>query len=407
MKKNYVLILTVMLFMFISACSGRKKGFPIWVLALIQQGKAETAEKKPESNTSAPVSGTAPVAEQTAPLCTLGGSLTGLMLGGHLIIKEGQEELELTANGAFVFPTQKNSGAAYAINVFQNPLNQSCSVSNGSGVFSSASVSDVNIVCNHDYLTVQTVSPAKNSLDNSINTAVIFQMNKDLDCAQSPVSSFACNGYNVSFASSCSGRTVSLVPNVNLPYFTLCSVSLNSAFALNSTLQSPYSFSFKTTDKMPYAGIRSLEYSAYQPPAYISSTLNPLAGFYMAAVKNGSSAYYFFREPDHPYALRGGDYTNGQVTTTTTMLFLEMGLDPLKKIDIYVKNSSSAYYSCYSGGAVQFLDEAQNILESIPLSPCRGVGFMSGYSVPSGTIFLRLVSSDWATAVRIVNQGPN
>ena len=80
---------------------------------------------------------------------TLGGSLTGLGSGLSLTIEDNASvSLTLTANGAWAFPGDAPTGA-YSVVISSQPTGETCTVTNGSGTWSSSggSVSSIAISC--------------------------------------------------------------------------------------------------------------------------------------------------------------------------------------------------------------------------------------------------------------------
>ena len=59
----------------------------------------------------------------------------------------GGDNLTVTANGSFAFPTQLASGAAYAATVKTQPSGQTCTVSSGTGTVGSANITNVAVTC--------------------------------------------------------------------------------------------------------------------------------------------------------------------------------------------------------------------------------------------------------------------
>ena len=57
------------------------------------------------------------------------------------------ENLSISANGAFTFLTGVAEGATYAVSVVTQPVNQVCSVANGTGTMQAANVSNVTVTC--------------------------------------------------------------------------------------------------------------------------------------------------------------------------------------------------------------------------------------------------------------------
>ncbi len=86
----------------------------------------------------------------------VGGTLSGLAAGATVGLDiNGDETLNLNANGTFDFTTSLADGATYAVTVISQPtaFNQICSVSNGSGVIDGSDVTDVSVVCEADAAT--------------------------------------------------------------------------------------------------------------------------------------------------------------------------------------------------------------------------------------------------------------
>ncbi len=75
------------------------------------------------------------------------------------------DDLPLSANGAFVFPTALVAGNPYAVTVNQQPANQHCVVTNGTGTASSTDVTNVAVTCGSDTynITVAVSSPGGNA----------------------------------------------------------------------------------------------------------------------------------------------------------------------------------------------------------------------------------------------------
>jgi hypothetical protein len=80
---------------------------------------------------------------------SIGGSVGGLAGSGLTLQVNGGQDLAISADGTFSFPTSITDGSAYAVTVSAQPtnLNQNCVVSNGSGTLAGANVSDVQVTC--------------------------------------------------------------------------------------------------------------------------------------------------------------------------------------------------------------------------------------------------------------------
>ncbi|HEV2441309.1 MAG TPA: choice-of-anchor tandem repeat GloVer-containing protein [Steroidobacteraceae bacterium] len=85
---------------------------------------------------------------------TVGGSLTGLNSGGQITLQDYDnpdnvtDQLTLTANGTFTFPTALRGGVgSYSVTVPTQPTGLTCTVNNGYGVTITANVVNVSVIC--------------------------------------------------------------------------------------------------------------------------------------------------------------------------------------------------------------------------------------------------------------------
>jgi hypothetical protein len=77
---------------------------------------------------------------------TVGGNVTGLV--GTLVLRNnGTDELTITQDGPFTFPTPLADGAPYAVTVVSEPLNQIGRMQGATGTVRGAHVTDVTIQC--------------------------------------------------------------------------------------------------------------------------------------------------------------------------------------------------------------------------------------------------------------------
>ncbi|MCU0823775.1 MAG: concanavalin [Leptospira sp.] len=76
----------------------------------------------------------------------LGGSVLGMVPGGSVLIKNGGEEITVTADGNFSFSSRFPTGTPYAVSITPSS-NMNCTLSNGSGTFQTANITTVAINC--------------------------------------------------------------------------------------------------------------------------------------------------------------------------------------------------------------------------------------------------------------------
>jgi Cep192 domain 4 len=78
----------------------------------------------------------------------VGGLLSGLAAGKTAVItNNGGDDLSLTADGAFTFGTQVESGGGYSIAIKTQPVGETCTVTNGAGTVATADINQVSITC--------------------------------------------------------------------------------------------------------------------------------------------------------------------------------------------------------------------------------------------------------------------
>ncbi len=82
---------------------------------------------------------------------TVGGLVSGLQ--GILVLQNnGSETLSLNNNGTFTFPTPIPQGESYSVTIFNQPSNQTCIITNGSGTINN-NVTNVEVTCTTNTVT--------------------------------------------------------------------------------------------------------------------------------------------------------------------------------------------------------------------------------------------------------------
>jgi hypothetical protein len=86
----------------------------------------------------------------------IGGTVSGLAGSGLVLQNNGGDDLAVNGNGTFQFTTALASGGAYNVTVKTHPTGpqQSCTVTNGAGTVTSASVTNVAVACATDRFTI-------------------------------------------------------------------------------------------------------------------------------------------------------------------------------------------------------------------------------------------------------------
>ncbi|WP_156781834.1 hypothetical protein [Leptospira tipperaryensis] len=162
---------------------------------------------------------------------SISGNVTGLA-GGSLVLKNnGTDDLAISANGSFSFPTPIASGSTYSVTVAQNPNSPSqvCSVGNASGSVSGSNITNIAIACVDSYSIGGSVTVEGGVLNGNI--VVTNSTNGDSKTVLT-TSSFP---YNFTMSSSLSsGSAYNL--NVSSPSGQTCRISLFKGAVVSSNI---------------------------------------------------------------------------------------------------------------------------------------------------------------------------
>lgn len=86
---------------------------------------------------------------------TVGGTVSGLLTGRTVVLLNNDTNpTPRSTNGAFTFSTPIAEGSPYAVTVETQPVDQTCSVANGTGIIGAANVTNVVVTCAINTFTV-------------------------------------------------------------------------------------------------------------------------------------------------------------------------------------------------------------------------------------------------------------
>jgi len=106
-------------------------------------------------------------------LFSVAGNVSGLLGTGLVLQNNGGDDLQINADGAFVFNTELADGSPYAVTILSQPSgpSQTCSVANGSGNISGADVTNVSVTCSTAQFSVG------GSVSGLLGTGLVLQNN--------------------------------------------------------------------------------------------------------------------------------------------------------------------------------------------------------------------------------------
>lgn len=89
------------------------------------------------------------VTDDNSGLVSIGGRVDGLMGGGLVLRNNGMDDLTITLDGPFTFPSELMGGVPYEVTVASQPSEpeQTCVVNNASGVTEVVDINDVEVTC--------------------------------------------------------------------------------------------------------------------------------------------------------------------------------------------------------------------------------------------------------------------
>jgi hypothetical protein len=171
---------------------------------------------------------------RAAPAFTVGGTVTGLTAGDIVYLYNGSDNLTLSNNGTFTFPTALPNGYAYSVTVGGTAGNTEATCT-GSGTISGANVTNVAVQCTPiytGYLDVDMYNAAV--ADGTANGGVPGVMLTDYGgpfrvTALGPYSSDVagyypglCKFINIKTTTSCSSTTLPIGPAIQFGTALVC-----------------------------------------------------------------------------------------------------------------------------------------------------------------------------------------
>jgi hypothetical protein len=222
-------------------------------------------------------------ASPSAPSFTIGGTASGL--NGTVVLRNNSgADLALSANGAFTFPETLPNGGAYDVAVIMQPASppQICSVSNATGVISSANVTNIGVSCS-EFMTVISSTPASAATSVVRNGNITVQFSANLNPA-------SVNTGNVSLATELADQPVTvqstdnqltIKPNARLLPLTRYTVTITPGVegAAGQQLAGIVTLTFTTRDGQWSAPrmIQSVDTTGYAPDFALDAQGNAIA----------------------------------------------------------------------------------------------------------------------------------
>ena len=189
---------------------------------------------------------------------TVGGVVSNLS-GSGLELNDGTEDLAITADGAFTFPTALTSGAQYNVTVVTQPSTpaQVCAISQGSGTVATSNVTNIAIACTTTTtasLSLSSSTPASGATDVSRRIAPVLTFSAQVDdttVSASSVTLVTAAGASQSITLQTSFDQLTVTPTSKLAPLTSYTLTVGTGVhgAAGQPLDGPVSVTFTTGDK--------------------------------------------------------------------------------------------------------------------------------------------------------------
>ena len=179
-----------------------------YAVTILTQPQGETCTVTASSGTvSANVNNVAVACAPT--VFTVGGTFSGLVQ--PVVLQDNQgDNLTVTGNGTFTFPTAIQSGDTYAVTILTQANGQLCQVTSGSGTIGSTNITSVSVQCEATYTLGGTLS--------GLSGMVVLQNNGGNNLSLTANGSFAFAGgypggtaYAVTIATQPNGQTCTVM----------------------------------------------------------------------------------------------------------------------------------------------------------------------------------------------------
>ncbi|MDX1960651.1 MAG: DUF1566 domain-containing protein [Leptospiraceae bacterium] len=250
---------------------------------------------------------------------TIGGFVAGLS-GTVVLQNNGGDNKTVTANGSFTFDTSISQGGSYIVTVLTNPVNQFCSITNGTGI-ANGSVTDIIVDCNNNPgTTVQSFTDLGNQTIRDNNTGLVW-----MKCTMSNVSGVPRGG------SSCTTGTAGFI-------YAFCSTDNHNCNGGVSTLN-------------------------LQPPPWIGGSTSSLWNACNNANSNPSGGFAGktnWRVPTRDELTSLVDYSRTSAPTINETYFPNTVASNYWSSTTFAPNTINAWYVYFVNGSVFSNDKSNN-----------------------------------------------
>jgi hypothetical protein len=81
----------------------------------------------------------------------VGFTVSGLIDSGLILQNNGADNLAVSSNGTFNFPTPQLTGSSYSVAILTQPANETCAVTNGSGTVVGTNITNILVTCTGEW----------------------------------------------------------------------------------------------------------------------------------------------------------------------------------------------------------------------------------------------------------------
>ena len=319
---------------------------------------------------------------------TISGTLSGLAAATSVtLLDNGTDQITLSANGTFTFPTPLATGASYTVTVLTQPTGGTCTVGNGTSTVGTSVVNSVTVTCTVPVVVTSLASSQDHPSGIAVDSTNVYWANLSTSFqGDSGIKYIPVGGGTITSASPVSGGSIA----IDLNNIYIMTVSELSRVAKGSLFETQIAFANGGSQYAPFYPVFGLAVDA-QNAYFINNNgvwSAPLGGNFVtptvfANAPTGSQAFAVAVDDTNVYWTVTGPGVGSvmmQAKAGGTARVIASGLNFPSDIAV---DSTNVYWTNNGGGTVMMAPIAGGPATTV----ASGQSFPFGIAVDSENIY--------------------